>query len=125
MGPHQGRVEGKENFPRPAAHTPFDAPQDPIGLLGTQGTLLAHGHPVIHQDTQVPLHRAALQLVLPGLIWGFLFQLQILCEVDHFKVAVNDAHLLQYSFREKQLSEITKLCIAGDITLTSVLSTMI
>ncbi|XP_075281986.1 galectin-3 [Opisthocomus hoazin] len=56
---------------------------------------------------------------------GKPFKLQILCEVDHFKVAVNDAHLLQYSFREKQLSEITKLCIAGDITLTSVLSTMI
>lgn len=56
---------------------------------------------------------------------GVLFQLQILCEVDHFKVAVNDAHLLQYSFREKKLNEITKLCIAGDITLTSVTPTMI
>uniref|UniRef100_A0A8C0F6D5 Galectin n=1 Tax=Bubo bubo TaxID=30461 RepID=A0A8C0F6D5_BUBBB len=43
----------------------------------------------------------------------------ILCEVDHFKVAVDDAHLLQYGFREKRLNEITKLCIAGDITLTS------
>ncbi|NWX13896.1 LEG3 protein, partial [Aegotheles bennettii] len=52
-------------------------------------------------------------------------QLQVLCEVDHFKVAVNDAHLLQYNFREKKLNEITKLCIAGDITLTSVMPTMI
>jgi len=34
MGPHQGRVEGKENLPRPAGHTPLNAPQDPIGLLG-------------------------------------------------------------------------------------------
>ncbi|XP_008939804.1 PREDICTED: galectin-3 [Merops nubicus] len=56
---------------------------------------------------------------------GKPFKLQILCEVDHFKVAVNDAHLLQYSFREKKLKEVTKLCIAGDITLTSVMPTMI
>ena len=44
MGPPQGRAEGQENLPRPAAHTPPHAPQDPIGLLGTQGTLLARGH---------------------------------------------------------------------------------
>ncbi|KFO86697.1 Galectin-3, partial [Buceros rhinoceros silvestris] len=56
---------------------------------------------------------------------GKPFKLQILCEADHFKVAVDDAHLLQYNFREKQLDKITKLCIAGDITLTSVLPTMI
>ncbi|NWU18215.1 LEG3 protein, partial [Cephalopterus ornatus] len=56
---------------------------------------------------------------------GKPFKLQILCEADHFKVAVNDAHLLQYNFREKKLNEITKLCIAGDVALTSVLPTMI
>ncbi|XP_010168036.2 LOW QUALITY PROTEIN: galectin-3, partial [Antrostomus carolinensis] len=56
---------------------------------------------------------------------GKPFKIQILCEVDHFKVAVNDAHLLQYNFREKKLNEITRLCIAGDITLTSVTPTMI
>ena len=65
MRPHQGSVEGKENLPRPAAHTPPNASQDPIGFLGSQGTLLAHGQPVIHQDTQVALHRAALQQVHP------------------------------------------------------------
>ena len=52
MRPHQGSVEGKENLPRPAGHTLLDAPQDPIGFLGSQGTLLAHGQPVVHQDTQ-------------------------------------------------------------------------
>jgi len=52
MGPPQGRAEGEKNLPRPAAHTPGDAPQNPIGLLGTQGTLRAHGEPVI------PQHRA-------------------------------------------------------------------
>ncbi|NXR76636.1 LEG3 protein, partial [Pycnonotus jocosus] len=56
---------------------------------------------------------------------GKPFKLQILCEADHFKVAANDAHLLQYNFREKRLNEVTKLCIAGDITLTSVVPTMI
>ncbi|KFP89941.1 Galectin-3, partial [Apaloderma vittatum] len=56
---------------------------------------------------------------------GKPFKLQILCEADHFKVAVNDAHLLQYGFREKNLNQITRLCIAGDITLTSVMPTMI
>jgi len=52
MGPPQGRAEEEENLPRPAAHTPRDAPQDPIGLLGTQGTLLAHGQPVVPQHSQ-------------------------------------------------------------------------
>ncbi|NXV26195.1 LEG3 protein, partial [Rissa tridactyla] len=56
---------------------------------------------------------------------GRPFKLQILCEVDHFKVAVDDAHLLQYSFREKKVNEVTKLCIAGDITLTSAVATTI
>ncbi|XP_071413349.1 galectin-3 [Pithys albifrons albifrons] len=56
---------------------------------------------------------------------GKPFKLQVLCETDHFKVAANDAHLLQYNFREKRLNEITKLCIAGDIALTSVMPTMI
>ncbi|NXF73249.1 LEG3 protein, partial [Sclerurus mexicanus] len=56
---------------------------------------------------------------------GKPFKLQILCEADHFKVAANDAHLLQYNFREKRLNEVTKLCIAGDIALTSVVPTMI
>jgi len=52
MGPSQGSVEGQENLPHPAAHTPPHAPQDPIGLLGSQGTLLAHGQLVIHQHSQ-------------------------------------------------------------------------
>ncbi|NXC50887.1 LEG3 protein, partial [Penelope pileata] len=56
---------------------------------------------------------------------GSPFKIQVLCEVDHFKVAVNDAHLLQYNFREKKLKEITKLCIAGDITLTGVQTNMV
>jgi len=47
--------------PQPAGHTPLNAPQNTLGLLGSQGTLLAHGQLVTHQYSQVPLHRAALQ----------------------------------------------------------------
>ncbi|XP_042306935.1 galectin-3 [Sceloporus undulatus] len=56
---------------------------------------------------------------------GKPFKIQILCEADHLKVAVNDAHLLQYNHRIKELNQITKLCIGGDVTLTSVTPTMI
>ena len=65
MGPPQGRAEGEENLPGPAGHTLPNTPQETIGLLGSQRTLLAHGHPVVHQHTQVPLRRAALQQLHP------------------------------------------------------------
>jgi len=45
MGPHWGRAEGEQNLLRPSAHTPPNAPQDPVSFLGSQGTLLAHGQP--------------------------------------------------------------------------------
>ena len=60
-----GSVEGKENLPRPAGHTPPNAPEDPISFLGSQGTLMARGLPVVPQHSQVPLRRAALQQVSP------------------------------------------------------------
>lgn len=53
------------------------------------------------------------------------FQIQVLVESDHFKVAVNDAHLLQYNHRVKQLNEISQLGISGDIDLTNASYTMI
>ena len=55
MGPPQGRTEGEENLPQPAGHTPLHAPQETTGLLGSQGTLLAHGQPVIRSH---PIPRA-------------------------------------------------------------------
>ena len=33
MCPQQGRTEGEDHLPHPAGHDPFNAPQDPIGLL--------------------------------------------------------------------------------------------
>jgi len=40
--PHQGRAEGEVHLLQPAVHDLFNALQDPIGLLGHQGPLLAH-----------------------------------------------------------------------------------
>uniref|UniRef100_A0A673TYY9 Galectin n=1 Tax=Suricata suricatta TaxID=37032 RepID=A0A673TYY9_SURSU len=56
---------------------------------------------------------------------GKPFKIQVLVESDHFKVAVNDTHLLQYNHRVKNLQEISKLGISGDIDLTSTSYTMI
>ncbi|XP_077180138.1 galectin-3 [Paroedura picta] len=56
---------------------------------------------------------------------GKPFKVQILCEADHLKVAVNDSHLLQYTHRIRELNQITKLSVAGDVSLTSVTPTMI
>ncbi|PKU41982.1 pol- hypothetical protein [Limosa lapponica baueri] len=43
LWPHQYRVEGDNDLPRPAGHTLPCAAQDSIGPLGDKGTLLAHG----------------------------------------------------------------------------------
>ncbi|XP_004370942.1 galectin-3 [Trichechus manatus latirostris] len=56
---------------------------------------------------------------------GKPFRIQVLAEADHFKVAVNDAHLLQYNHRMRNLGEIRKLAISGDIILTSASHAMI
>uniref|UniRef100_A0A7N5P0D6 Galectin n=1 Tax=Ailuropoda melanoleuca TaxID=9646 RepID=A0A7N5P0D6_AILME len=56
---------------------------------------------------------------------GKPFKIQILCEADHLKVAVNDAHLIQYNHRIRELNQITKLSVTGDISLTSVTPVMI
>ena len=53
------------------------------------------------------------------------FQIQVLVESDHYKVAVNDAHLLQYNHRMTNLKEISTVKISGDIDLTSASFTMI
>ncbi|XP_016053639.1 PREDICTED: galectin-3 isoform X2 [Miniopterus natalensis] len=56
---------------------------------------------------------------------GKPFKIQVLVEADHFKVAVNDAHLLQYNHRVKNLREISALGISGDVSLTSASHIMI
>lgn len=56
---------------------------------------------------------------------GKPFKIQVLVESDHFQVAVSDAHLWQYNHRLKNLREISKLGISGDIDLTSASYAMI
>ncbi|XP_036910246.1 galectin-3 isoform X1 [Sturnira hondurensis] len=56
---------------------------------------------------------------------GKPFKIQVLVEPDHFKVAVNDAHLLQYNHRMPNLKEISTMQISGDINLTSASYSMI
>ncbi|XP_044292735.1 galectin-3 [Varanus komodoensis] len=56
---------------------------------------------------------------------GKPFKILILCEQDQLKVAVNDAHLLQYNHRIKELNQITRLSIMGDVTLSNVTFAMI
>ncbi|KAF6130707.1 galectin 3 [Phyllostomus discolor] len=56
---------------------------------------------------------------------GKPFKIQVLVESDHFKVAVNDAHLLQYNHRMPNLKEISAVKISGDIDLTSASYSMI
>ncbi|PKU35560.1 hypothetical protein llap_14136 [Limosa lapponica baueri] len=50
LWPHQFRVKGENDLPRPTGHTSPYAAQDPIGPLGDKGTLLAHGKFAIHED---------------------------------------------------------------------------
>ncbi|RMC03536.1 hypothetical protein DUI87_20736 [Hirundo rustica rustica] len=62
--PHQCRVQGKYDLPAPAGHAIPDRGQDAIGLLGLQGTLLAHVLPVVNQYPQVSF---CLDIVQPHL----------------------------------------------------------
>ena len=55
MWSHQGGVEEEDHVLCPDGNTLFSAPQDTIGLLGRKGTLLAHGQPVVYQDSKVLL----------------------------------------------------------------------
>ncbi|PKU43183.1 rna-directed dna polymerase from mobile element jockey-like [Limosa lapponica baueri] len=65
MWPHQGRGEGEDDLLRPAGHALSKAPQETIGRLGHEDTLLAHGQLAVHQDTELSLSSAAFQQVTP------------------------------------------------------------
>ncbi|PKU46224.1 hypothetical protein llap_3448 [Limosa lapponica baueri] len=63
--------------------------EDAIGLVGHKGTLLPHGHPVVHQDSQVFFHKAALQHVSPQPV---LVQEVIPPQVQHPRLALVEFH---------------------------------
>lgn len=60
-------------LPRAAAHTAFDAAQDPLGFLGSKCTLPIPVQSLSHQHPQVLLGEAVLDSFIPQplLIQGF------------------------------------------------------
>jgi len=54
MWPQQGREESTDHLPHPADYTLSNVSYD---TTGHKVTLVAHGQPVVHQDTQVLLCR--------------------------------------------------------------------
>ncbi|KAM9840603.1 galectin-8 isoform 2-T2 [Aulostomus maculatus] len=51
---------------------------------------------------------------------GEYFEMIILCEAQHYRVAVNGLHQLVYKHRVQDLSRITQLEVTGDVTLLGV-----
>jgi len=70
---------------------------DAIGLLGNQGTLLAHGQLVVHQDTQVPLRRAAFQQVRPVMAIYISINKSV-CILEMFDLSFCNLLAVQMSF---------------------------
>jgi len=119
--PNQGRVEGEDHLPWPVGQAPFKAPQDPTGLLGQLGTLLAHCQPAIHQDPQVLLHRAPLQQVMPlyWYLWLFLLRsktlLLLLLNIIWFILLCSPAcpGLAEWQHRLQVCQQLLPACIIG------------
>lgn len=61
MWSHQGRAEEWENLPCSDGHILLHAPQETIGPLGHQDTLLSHGELLVHQHSKGLLSEAAFQ----------------------------------------------------------------
>ncbi|PKU42074.1 hypothetical protein llap_7613 [Limosa lapponica baueri] len=63
--------------------------KDAIGLVGHKGTLSAHGHPIVHQDSQLFLLKASLQQVSPqpALVHGVISP-----QVQHPTLAFVEIH---------------------------------
>ncbi|XP_041105338.1 galectin-8-like isoform X2 [Polyodon spathula] len=53
-------------------------------------------------------------------IAGQYFEMLICCDPNHFKVAVNGVHLLNYKHRVKDLAKVNQLEIVGDVKLLDV-----
>jgi len=51
LHPQQNRAQGDNHFPAPAGNTISYTSQDATGLLGYQGTMLAHFLPSINQQS--------------------------------------------------------------------------
>ncbi|TMS12152.1 Galectin-8 [Larimichthys crocea] len=51
---------------------------------------------------------------------GQYYEIIVLCDPQHFKVAVNGIHQLDYKYRVQDLSRITQVEVLGDVTLVNV-----
>ncbi|XP_040921107.1 galectin-8 [Toxotes jaculatrix] len=51
---------------------------------------------------------------------GQYFEMIVLCDSQHFRVAVNGLHLLDYRHRVKDLSRINQVEVLGDVTLLDI-----
>ena len=125
MWPHHGIVEGEDHLLQPAGHTHFHASQDTICFLGHKGTLLTHGQPVVHQNTQVLLLRALLQQLIPKPILILMvipsnMQDSTLASVEPHLVCCSALQFVQVllngSTALRCVSHSSQLCITGMLT---------
>lgn len=71
------RAEQQNPLPSSVAHGALDAAQNMAGFLGSEHTVLAHAQLFIHHNSQVLLHRAALnEFSQTGLMSGIPLTLQ-------------------------------------------------
>ena len=68
MGPPQCSAEWDNHLPRPASDAVLRAPQDTVGPLGCQGTLLTPLQLAIHPNPQISFRGAALQPLVPQFV---------------------------------------------------------
>lgn len=66
MWPQEDREEREDHLLLSAGHILCNIPQNVADLLGHKGTLMAHGQPVAHQDSQILFRRAPFQYVSPS-----------------------------------------------------------
>jgi len=141
VGSHQSRAEGQNLLPRLSGHASCDAAQDMTGLLGCEGTLVAHVQLFINKYAQVLLVRAILNpfnpqpVLVPGvapvqvqdptLVLGEPHEVHMGSFLKLVQVPLDGIPCLRHVDRTTQISIICKLAegalsptvcvIAGDI----------
>lgn len=68
--PHSADQRGQP-LPSPGGSAGPDAHRGTVGPFGCQGTQLTHIQFVVNQDPQIPVHRAALQPLIPQSVQKF------------------------------------------------------
>lgn len=63
------------------------------------------------------------ELIARKIVENVFLQIIILCDLHHFRVAVNGIHQLDYKHRVSDLKQITELEVLGEVQLLSMSST--